>query len=271
MESRTVLFAFALTLFAGLSTGIGSLIALFAKKIEGKFFSVSLGFSAGVMIYVSMIEIFSKAKEALSGTLGKAAGHWAAAGSFFAGIFIVAAIDRLVPVGENPHEIHNITGMETKLEVSGNKKLMRMGILTAAAIAVHNFPEGIATFMSALKSPALGIAISVAIALHNIPEGIAVSAPVYFATGDRKKAFKVSFLTGLSEPAGALLGYLVFYKYFNDVIFGIIFGVVAGFMVYISLDELLPAAIEYGDAHISIYALIAGMIVMSVSLLIFMQ
>jgi ZIP family zinc transporter len=146
---------------------------------------------------------------------------------------------------------------------------MRMGMLTALAITIHNFPEGLATFTSSVKDPSLGIAIAVAVAIHNIPEGIAVSIPVYYATGDKKKAFRLSFLSGLSEPLGALIGYLILFRFFNDVVFGVLFAMVAGIMVFISLDELLPTAREYGEAHLSIYGLIAGMLVMAVSLLLF--
>ena len=144
-----------------------------------------------------------------------------------------------------------------------------MGTLTALAIAIHNFPEGLATFTAAIKDPSLGIAIAVAIAIHNIPEGIAVSVPVYFATGNRKKAFVLSFLSGLSEPLGAIIGYSILAFFFNDAIFGVLFASVAGIMVFISLDELLPTAREYGDPHLSIYGVIAGMMVMAVSLLMF--
>ena len=146
---------------------------------------------------------------------------------------------------------------------------MRMGVFTALAIAVHNFPEGLATFVSALSEPSVAIPIFVAIALHNIPEGIAVSVPIYQATGSKKKAFLYSFLSGLSEPIGALVGYLVLMPFLNDLIFGIIFAFVAGIMVYISVDELLPSAREYGHHHLSIYGLVGGMAIMCVSLLIF--
>jgi ZIP family zinc transporter len=144
-----------------------------------------------------------------------------------------------------------------------------MGMVSAMAIGIHNFPEGLATFTAALREPALGIAIAVAIAIHNIPEGIAVSVPVYYATGNKKKAFRLSFLSGLAEPIGALVGYLILMPFLNDVIFGILFAAVAGIMVFISIDELLPAAREYGEAHLSIYGVITGMIVMAISLLLF--
>jgi len=269
MDMQNVLMAFGLTLFAGLSTGIGSALAFFTKKTNTKFLSVALGFSAGVMIYVSMIDIFVKAKESLISAIGETGGSWATVGAFFGGIFMIAAIDKFVPSSENPHEMRKVEEIYNENSDDNKKKLMRMGTLTALAIAIHNFPEGLATFTSSIKDPSLGIAIAVAIAIHNIPEGIAVSMPVYFATGDRRKAFRLSFLSGLSEPLGAVIGYLILFRFFNDVIFGVLFAAVAGIMVFISVDELLPTAREYGEPHLSIYGLVAGMMVMAVSLLLF--
>jgi ZIP family zinc transporter len=269
MDLHIILIAFGLTLFAGLSTGIGSALAFFTNKTNTKFLSIALGFSAGVMIYVSMIEIFVKAKDSLVEELGKTGGSWATVGAFFAGIFLIAAIDKLVPSSENPHELRKIEDITSKDVVIDRSKLMRMGMFTALAIAIHNFPEGLATFTAAIKDPALGLSIAIAIAIHNIPEGIAVSIPVYYATGDKKKAFKLSFLSGLSEPVGAIIGFFILFTFFNDVVFGLLFAVVAGIMVFISLDELLPTAREYGEPHLAIYGLIAGMMVMAVSLLLF--
>ncbi len=284
-----VLFPFILTLFAGLSTGIGSLIAFAAKKTNKRFLSLSLGFSAGVMIYVSMIEIFGKAKISLVAELGEKGGSWATVAAFFGGIFLIAIIDKLIPSEENPHETKSVVAdcKHTKGEkcetcmakdhcigeesdTPQKSKLMRMGVFTALAIAVHNFPEGLATFVSALQDPSIAIPIVAAIAIHNIPEGIAVSVPIYQATGSRKKAFLYSFISGLAEPVGALIGWLILMPVMNDIVFGVIFAGVAGIMVFISVDELLPSAREYGEHHISIYGLIAGMMVMAVSLLLFM-
>lgn len=269
MDVSAVLFAFSLTLFAGLATGIGSALSLLTKKTNIRFLSVALGFSAGVMIYVSFVEIFVKAKEALISVLGEKMGTWATVGGFFFGILVIALIDKLIPTAENPHEVHTVEEMDGKSE-SHKANLMRMGLFTALAIGIHNFPEGLATFAAALNDPNLGIPIALAIAIHNIPEGIAVAVPIFYATGSRKKAFRLSFLSGLSEPLGALIGYLLLYRFFNDAIFGFIFASVAGIMVYISLDELLPSAREYGEHHLSIYGLIAGMAVMALSLLLFM-
>jgi ZIP family zinc transporter len=266
-STHTIIFAFSLTLFAGLSTGIGSALAFFAKKTNHKFLSAALGFSAGVMIYVSMIEIFVKARDSLSVVYGDTKGYWVTTIAFFIGIAIIGIIDKLVPEAENPHELHDIDEMDS----SGNssKELLRMGLFSALAVGIHNFPEGLATFTGALHDPTMGISIAVAIAIHNIPEGIAVSVPIYYATGDRKKAFFLSFLSGLAEPVGALLGFFLLRTIFNDAMFGIVFASVAGIMVYISLDELLPTAEKYGEHHIAIAGLIAGMGVMAFSLLMF--
>jgi ZIP family zinc transporter len=270
IAARDIIFAFSLTLFAGLATGIGSALAFFAKRTNTKFLSVALGFSAGVMIYVSMIEIFVKANDSLCGALGNKTGYWITTLSFFGGIAIIALIDKLVPDFENPHEMHSTEEMDQDHpSKEAYRKLHRMGLFTALAIGIHNFPEGLATFATALKDPTLGIAIAVAIAIHNIPEGIAVSIPIYYATGSRKKAFFYSFLSGVSEPIGALIGFTVLFKFFNDITYGILFASVAGIMVFISLDELLPSAQKYGEHHLSIYGLIAGMAVMAFSLLMF--
>lgn len=277
-SSSNVLLAFGLTLFAGLSTGIGSALAFFAKKTNKDFLSIALGFSAGVMIYVSFVEIFVKAKDALVGVYGLSQGYMLTTAGFFGGIILIALIDKLVPSFENPHELHDIDDMgdhqgeksEPSIkEEQMNKNLLRMGLFSALAIGIHNFPEGLATFASALQDPALGISIAVAIAIHNIPEGIAVSVPIFYATGDRKKAFTWSFISGLSEPVGALIGYLVLRSVFNDVIFGLLFSGVAGIMVFISLDELLPSAQKYGRHHLCIYGVFSGMAVMAASLLLF--
>ena len=276
---QTVMFAFGLTLFAGLSTGIGSALAFYTKQTNKKFLSLALGFSAGVMVYVSFIEIFPKARDSITEVIGETGGLWLTTLAFFGGIAVIALIDKLVPSYENPHEVHDLSEIEAlddlvekegyeppAIKVKEDKNLLRMGLFSALAIAIHNFPEGMATFFAALENPTLGISIAIAIAIHNIPEGIAVSVPIYFATGDKKKAFKLSFLSGLSEPVGAIVGYFLLLRLSSDLMFGIVFAGVAGIMVYISLDELLPTAEKYGEHHIAIYGLISGMAVMALSL-----
>lgn len=268
VKMENVLLAFLLTLIAGLSTGIGSVIAFFAKKTNTRFLAISLGFSGGVMIYVSMTEIYSKAQELLSGLYGARTGAAYTALAFFGGIILIAVIDRIIPSGENPHEPKSVENMNAPAAASD--KLLRSGVFTALAIAIHNFPEGLSTFVSALQSPRVAIPIVVAIAIHNIPEGIAVSVPIFYATGSRKKAFAYSFLSGLSEPVGALVGYLILMPILNDTLYGILFAAVAGIMVFISVDELLPSARAYGEPHLSIYGMVAGMALMAVSLILFM-
>ena len=272
---QSILLPFLLTLLAGLSTGIGSLIAFLCKHTNRKFLSVSLGFSAGVMIYVSLVEIFAEAQSILVATNGERRGSWITVLAFFGGILFIAIIDRLVPSEENPHEIRSVENLnDTKIstrteEEKKQGKLLRTGLFTALAIAIHNFPEGLATFVSALQEPEVAIPIVVAIAIHNIPEGIAVSVPIYQATGSRKKAFIYSFCSGLAEPLGALVGWFILKPFMNDIVYGCVFAAVAGIMVFISFDELLPAAEEYGEHHLSIYGLISGMVVMAISLLLF--
>ncbi len=267
MELEGVALAFSLTLLAGLATGVGSILAFFTSNTNTKFLSWALGFSAGVMIYVSMVEIFVKAQDSLVGELGETTGSWLTVIGFFAGMILIALIDKFIPKQGNPHELKKVEDMNKN--PNGDGSLLKMGTFTALAIAIHNFPEGIATFTAALQDPGLGVAIAIAIAIHNIPEGIAVSVPIYFSTGDKKKAFKLSFLSGLAEPIGALAAFLFLMPFLSDVLFGMIFAAVAGIMVFISLDELLPAAKKYDEAHTSIYGLIAGMAIMALSLLLF--
>ena len=273
-ESGNVWVAFGLTLFAGLATAIGSAIAFYAKRTNYAMLAVGLSFSAGVMLYVSFGEIMGKATTSLTTELGTRGAAWAAAGSFFAGILLIGIIDRFVPKAENPHEPATISDLESLKEEAGTRplipaKLLRMGRLAAIAIAIHNFPEGMATFFGALNDPKVGVMLAVAIALHNIPEGLSVSVPIFYATGDRKKAFWLSALSGVAEPVGAILGYFLLKPYFTPTIEGILFGVVAGIMVFISLDELLPTAREYGESHQVVYGTVGGMAVMSLSLLLF--
>jgi len=266
----TLLLAFGLTLFAGLATGVGSLLAFTASPTNHKFLSVSLGFSAGVMLYVSFVEIFVKARDSLSAATNDVTGYQLATLGFFVGIVFIALIDKLIDRDHgNPHEIHDPKEMDKEVQQK-KSKLLRMGLFTALAIAIHNFPEGLATFLATIEDPSLGIAIAIAVAIHNVPEGIAVSIPIYHATGSRMKAFWYSFGSGIVEPIGALIGYFMLVQFFNDLVFGLMFAAVGGIMVFISLDQLLPTAQKYGEHHLSIYGLILGMAVMAMSLLLFL-
>ena len=289
--------AFGLTLFAGMATGIGSAIAFFAKRTNYRFLSVATGFSAGVMLYVSFVEIFFKGVDALTAAYGDYWGHWLNAASFFGGILLIGIIDNLIPSAENPHVTHpeaetaplhdpnaplpdseEAQRAAAVLDTDGDVphgKLLRMGLFTALAIGIHNFPEGLATFLAVLEDPKVGAAIAIAIALHNIPEGISVSVPIFYATGNRSKAFILSLLSGLAEPVGAVIAYVLLRLIVGGSstavppqLMGALFGGVAGIMVYISLDELLPTSRAYGKGHDSLFGLLAGMGLMALSLLL---
>jgi len=293
-----VWIAFGLTLFAGMATAIGSVIAFTAKRTDYRFLSVVTGFSAGVMLYVSFVEIFFKGVDSLAGRFGETGAHWVNAGSFFGGMLLIGLIDNLIPAAENPHETHSAAEALPLHDPSAplpdfhalsekdmkapdthdhgvHRRLLRTGLFTALAIGIHNFPEGLATFLAALQDPSLGLAIAIAIALHNIPEGVSVSVPIFYATGNRKKAFVYSALSGLAEPIGAIIAYAAIRFFLGGntrvippEIMGVLFGGVAGIMVYISLDELLPTSRAYGKGHDSLFGLVAGMLVMALSLLL---
>jgi len=261
--------ALGLTLLAGLSTGIGSLIGLGSNPNSRRFLTLSLGFSAGAMVYVSLVEILPKARLVLQPLLGLRLGYAAAVLAFFVGICGMALIDRWLPVHDATGALQELQpGTKGTGDPARRRRLLRLGLFSAMAIGIHNFPEGLATFLGALTNPQLGVSIAVAIGIHNIPEGLAVSAPVYFATGSRRLAFWVSFLSGLAEPIGGLVGFVLFRSLPNPIGFGLVFAALAGVMVYVSLDELLPAARDYGDQELTILSLMAGMAVMAVSLVL---
>ncbi len=255
---QTVWTAFLLSFLAGAATSVGGLLAFVVKKDNFSALALGLGFSAGVMLYVSFVEMMPAAKDSLAMLYGIDGGAWLATGVFFAGVVLAWLIDRFMP----SHHIHS-DALEQK------NKLKHLGLFTALALAIHNFPEGLATFMASMEEVTLGVSIAVAVAIHNIPEGIAVSLPVYHATGSKSKAFWYSAFSGMAEPVGAVLGYAVFRSILSDAAFGVMFALVAGIMVYISLDELLPTAHEYGDGHGVIWGVIGGMMVMALSLLVF--
>jgi ZIP family zinc transporter len=253
-----IIFALLLTTIAGLSTGIGSVIAYFIKKPKTIYLSLSLGFSAGVMVYVSFVELLPDALE----SVGQVGGVIA----FFVGILVIGIIDLLIPDESNPHHFKGIIDDKVN-DKTVDKRLLRTGLFTALAIAIHNFPEGLATFGTALTDVRLGIMIAIAIAIHNIPEGISVSMPIYYATKSKKKAFIYSFLSGIAEPVGAIVGFIVLMPFLSDFILGAMLAFVAGIMVYISIDELLPMAHEYGHNHSVVLGFVFGMLIMAVSLL----
>ncbi len=245
-----------LTALAGLSTGIGSAIAYFIRKPKIVYLSFSLGFSAGVMIYISFMELLPKSIE----NVGKS---WSVT-AFFAGITFIGLIDIFIPQAKNPHHYRELPDVD---EAKGDEGLMRTGLFTALAIGIHNFPEGLGIFATALSDVKLGVIIAIAIAIHNIPEGIAVSIPIFYATGNRRRAFIYSFLSGVSEPVGAIIGFLILMPFLSEVFIASLLASVAGIMVYISVDEILPTAHRSGHGHSVILGIILGMLIMAVSLL----
>jgi ZIP family zinc transporter len=294
---QAVLFAFLLTLVAGLSTGIGSAIAFFFKRPRMSYLAFALGLSAGVMLYVSFVELMPGAVAELEEEIGN--GDLWATVAFFLGILVIGLIDLVIPHDANPHEFaeeDELDAISTKEAIPAGMRahedgahpegtdaealealkhaaerrstLMRTGMFTALAIAIHNFPEGLATFVSALSDPGIGVAIAAAIAIHNIPEGISVSVPIFYATGDRKRAFWISFLSGVAEPVGAVVGFAILMPFMTDAILFGLLAFVAGIMVYISIDELLPLAHKYGKEHIVLVGLILGMLIMALSLIL---
>lgn len=293
MFEGNFIIALLLTLFAGMATGIGGAIIMFVKKFSPKYLCATLGFSAGVMILISLVELFQEAREALSMQFGDKLGLFYTLVSFFGGMAIIALIDNFVPKENNPHEVNSMTiqiheeavgqhkavlsfGEEEPVQSTGNSlpdkkngSLLRLGIFSSLVIAVHNFPEGLATFISAMENPELGASIAFAIALHNLPEGIAVAIPIYYATQKRAKAVGYATLSGIAEPLGGVLGYIVLRSVLTPSLLACVLAVVAGIMVYISLDELLPTAENYGEHHVAIIGVISGMVFMSFGLLLF--
>ena len=250
-----------------MATSIGGLIAFFARRTKTTFLSFSMGFSAGVMIYISFTQILSNASDILSGSFEKRTSALLTLLFFIIGFLITALIDKLLPAIDNPHEARSVEQMSDK-KAFKDRKLLRIGTFTAVAIGIHNLPEGIATFMSGVQDITIGISIAIAIAIHNIPEGIAVSVPVYYATGSKKKALLWSFLSGFSEPVGAIFGFLIISFFPDEIVLGYVFAIVAGIMIYISFDELVPAAHRYGKHHEAIYGLFCGIIVIGLSIIL---
>ena len=262
MDER-ILHALALSALAGLSTGLGGLVVVFAKAGHRKLLAGGLGLSAGVMIYVSFVELFPDALERISSTTGEQWGQVWTAAAFFGGMGIIALIDAVIPEHENPHAVPGAVHTE---DPEKNAELQRLGLLTAIAVGIHNFPEGYATFISGYADWQMGVPIAVAIGVHNIPEGIAIAVPVQYATGDRRRAFLWALLSGLAEPIGALLGWLVLGAILDDLMMGISLAAVAGVMVFISLDQLIPNAKRYDAGHLPMYGMVAGMAVMAATL-----
>lgn len=268
------MFALLLTFIAGISTSIGAVLAFFSKAKNYKILSLGLGFSAGVMIYVSFVEILVKSREAFFQIHhNEITAELLMLLCFFAGIGLSAFIDAAIPQDVNPHEPKSnseLNVLKPHMHTSHlDHTLKRTGIFTALAIGIHNFPEGFATFTASLENTTLGLSIALAIAIHNIPEGMSISLPIYYSTQSKKKAFWYATLSGLAEPIGAVIGFFILYPLMQESTLAITFGMVAGIMIYISFDELLPASRIYGNAHTTILGITLGMAIMALSLVAF--
>jgi ZIP family zinc transporter len=263
-STSAVLVALAVTLAAGLATALGSLLVIFAKGPNPRLLAFGLAFAGGAMVYVSLSEILNKSIASFTLAFDPRLGFTYATFAFLAGVLLIMAIDLLVP---NPHDA--LTAEDPSLREHNREYIRRVGLMTAVAITAHNFPEGLATFFATLGNPAVGLPLAFAIAIHNIPEGIAIAVPVYYATGSKGYAFLASLLSGLAEPVGAVIGFVLLQDYLTDAVFGAVFGVIAGVMVFLAIDELLPAAKRYAKGHETVYGLVSGMGVLAVSLVLF--
>lgn len=256
--------AFAITFAAGLATVLGSVLVFFSKTPSPRVLAFGLAFAGGAMVYVSLTEIFNKSVAAFSESYGDKQGLMLATITFLCGLLLVMVIDRLIP---NPHE--TLDPDDPEFQKHSRSYINRVGIMAAFAITAHNFPEGLATFFATLENAAVGLPLAFAIAVHNIPEGISIAAPVYFATRNKPLTVCLCLLSGMAEPLGALLGYLILKPFLSPVVFGTVFGLIAGVMVFLALDELLPAAKRYAQGHETVYGLVSGMIVIASSLVLF--
>lgn len=255
MIDKNSIFPLILSSIAGLSTVIGSVLVFFTKTKNNRFLTFSLGFSAGVMITVSFTDLFPAAQQAITKYHGKINGILWSILFMLLGAIIAFLIDSFIPT-------------EEKYQVPKDDKnfgLFRVGLVSTIALMIHNFPEGIATFVSGYQDVALGISVTLAIALHNIPEGISIAMPIYFATNSRAKALKYSFLSGMAEPLGAFIAFLFLKPFINELVLGIVFAVVSGIMMYISFSELIPSSRQYGHIKLSLASIFLGISIMPIT------
>lgn len=254
--------AMLITLFAGLTTAIGGAIAFMVKRDNLKVLSVGLGFSAGVMIFLSFTDILPEAGKMLA--INFPNNHeWLVFGGFIVGMIVAILIDYFLPDHIDPDEL-----LAPDAPCQHHHKIKRAGLMTAVAICIHNFPEGMATFLTTTQNVSLGLSVGLAIAIHNIPEGIAVALPIYHVTGKRRYAMLYAALSGISEPIGALIGVFLFGMFVPQILVGILLAAVAGIMIYLSFDTLLPLAREYGNWHLSMIGIVSGMLFIWFSLIL---
>jgi ZIP family zinc transporter len=264
ISTANILVALAVTTAAGLATGVGGLLVFAQKAPNARLLAFGLAFAGGAMVYVSLSEILNKSIFSFSQGYGDRAGFSLGTLAFLSGVGLIMLVDRLVP---NPHE--RLEADDPFFREHNTAYIRRVGLLTALAVTAHNFPEGLATFFATLENPGVGLPLAFAIAIHNVPEGIAIAVPVYFATNNKAYAFGACMLSGMAEPIGAIIGYVVLRPWMSDAVFGSVFGIIAGVMVFLALDELLPAAKRYSRGHETVYGLVSGMGVLAVSLVLF--
>lgn len=265
--TREVLLSLGLTTIVGLTMGLGGILAFFINEKNKKFFSLSLSFAAGIMIYAAFMAILPEGIHHLEEYMGEN-GKFVALLGFFGGMVFIAIMEKWVHK-HGGHHGHSHGENHTHENEENGEHLSNLGIMSAVAIAIHNLPEGLTIFTTGINDISLALPIAFAVILHNIPLGIAISVPIYYSTGDKKKAFLYTFIVGLFQPIGAILGYLLFANLSTELFFGLLFTVVSGIMIFVSLDELLPSSQRDNDHHISVYGAIAGMLVMALSLSIF--
>lgn len=272
------LIAFILSTIAGLSTVIGGFVTFFIKQNSLKFLSFGLGLSAGVMLFVSLVDLYPEATELIKTQMGQNL-TWLSILCFGIGMLIAVLIDFFVPdhiqasmftkqIGANEQHTDSTDCIEDENAIISIGKIKRAGIITAIVVALHNLPEGLATFTLAAQDVILSLGVIIAIAIHNIPEGMAISIPVYQATHSKRKAFLYSFLSGMAEPIGGVLGFLIIKTLFPNLCVGLLFALVAGIMTYISIDTLLPLSKDYDTGHYSISGVVLGLIVIGITLIL---
>lgn len=256
---QTYLIPFLITLFAGLSTALGGLVVFFGNTEKLNWLSFTMSFAAGVMLYVSFVEILPESYLEFKHFNDQNTALLYVTGFFIFGALFAIFTDKLLPE-------QKINNQVNKSITSKNKKIYRSGILIALTMALHNFPEGIVTFIGSVNDLSFGLVIGLAIALHNIPEGMAISVPIYHATGSKKKAFLYSALSGFTEPLGALFCYFVINSYLDDFLTAAIMSIVSGIMIFISIFVLMPLSFEYKDKYEHIFGLVIGMVVIGISI-----
>ncbi len=258
--STNVWIALAICAGAAAATMLGGVSVLRSQSASPRLLAFGLAFAGGAMVYISLVEIFVKSIQAFSQSFPDKQAYSYATLSFFGGVLLLILIDHFIP---NPH--NELADPHTK----DKAHLRRVGLLAALAITAHNFPEGMATFFATLDNPAVGLSLAVAIAVHNIPEGVSIAIPVYYATGSRKITLLACLASSVAEPVGALIGYLILAPFLSPPVFGAVFGIIAGVMVFLSMDELLPAAKRYASKHDAVYGMVLGMACIALSLVLF--